>query len=629
MQIVLLYLTVLLLPGAISIWLARCSTHRFFYALLISISVFVLTQIPFRIGGGQLESWLILYTVTLFILFVLSAWRGLSFSKNLSLTENSLLGCVPGPIHISLITLLTTWSIVFYFIGPYTEVPSDFWGHLVRVQWELGAISSGRLSSYASTPIAVTLLNREYIHTLHALVWWALDVRPTQLAFGGQLVTTSIFIASIFLFSITQFPSQWSSTKKSILGFIAAALTVLALGTGNWAFIRYYAFAPVMLNLPLFFFGVILFIEFLKNSNFSLSQFLGLYSLLLICLSLIHIQEAIFLGIIVTLLASIAYSQLLLGRFDIWPANNFNRVKTLSVITITAVAVVAGLSLTLLPLQQSHPGVLFDLGQLSSYLTNVFILNPNRQLFSTIALSGLAAYAIATLNWRTITNSPYLIATLLLPFLTVFNPLFIEIWQRLLPTTLLWRFALLIPSGLVIAYVIGTYQINLKFKNIWVILISIIAVLCFIPINTEKIGVISSRLPSFIKLDQSQNIYWLDDVANFLNSQPRRIVRTDPVSSYVLRGMTNQRLPGRKFYPHTSGFDFNKYTFEEIKNWHENGYILVNLRDGAPSKSVISLNHWKKDELQTSRYYPKNFISVLNDAGFEIIWSQDYVYILK
>lgn len=629
MRIALFYFGILLLPGAISVWLARFRSHRFLYSFFISIAFFIFSQVPFRIGGGSLSSWIVFYGVSIVILIFVSAYHGLKVTEKDILQKNNLSLNFHSRHLALLITVMTVWLIIFSVIGPYTEVPSDFWGHLVRTQWELGAISSGQLPSYASSPLTLTLFNREYIHNLHALAWRAFDAKPSEVAYGAQLATTSIFTISLFFFSITQFPDRWSSVKKISLAITAVTLSILSLGSGNWAFIRYYAFAPVILNLPIFFLGLILFIQFLKNPQISLWNMLGWGIPILLCLALIHLQEAIFLGIFIFLITLLAYGQSLSSRFDLWSANNLQRISimalVLSILGIVTLSFVIG---TLPPLR-SHPGVLFDLGQFLPMLNGLLILDPSRQVFATIALSGTAAYIIVISNWRLILSSPYLTVAFLLPFLTIFNPLFIEFWQRLLPTTLLWRFSLLIPSGIALAYILGRQTECSSRPRTKKLLITLVSITCFIPIDIDRSGIFASRLPSLIPLNESQDIHWIEDVVEFLETQPRQTIRTDPVTSYVLRGMTNHLLPGRKFYSHTSGIDFSGLSMKQLIEVASSGLVLVNLRDGSDSKTVAALGHWKSNELEVSRFYPTDFISKLSKLGLKIIWQRDRIYILE
>ncbi|MEK9685652.1 MAG: hypothetical protein VW226_14000, partial [Rhodospirillaceae bacterium] len=150
----------------------------------------------------------------------------------------------------------------------------------------------------------------------------------------------------------------------------------------------------------------------------------------------------------------------------------------------------------------------------------------------------------------------------------------------------------------------------------------------FIPNNFGKTGLLSGRLPSFFPLTNSQNIRWLEDVAEFLDTQPRQVVHTDPVTSYVLRGMTGQLLPGRKFYPNTSGFNFSEMSADAIARL-DSGFLLINRRNGAASRTVAALPHWKEKELNVSRFYPDNFPDTLKRLGWNQLWEHGQVFVYE
>jgi len=622
------YLGVLLLPGAFVVWISRITEYRFFFALLFSVAAYVLSQIPFRVGGGSLYAWLGCYgfaVVATWVVSYLYRWRREQSIPNADLSTRSSWAF---PYVFALTGLLLSWFVVYGWIGAYTEVPSDFWGHLVRTQWELGAFNSGQIPRYASSFVSADLFNREYIHSLHALAWWALSLTPDQLAESAQLAMTTLFICSVFFFACALFPNNWSDAQKSTLAALATFLTVIALGIGNWAFIRYYAFAPVMLNLPLYFFGTLLVIQGLGGPVDKAVQRLISVLAILLLTALLHIQETIFLIVVSFVLIEVAFIQTLNGRFDIWPIENVIWIKRLALTSLVVAILLIGFVLTQYPVKFEHPGVLLDLGRFSELLRGALTLNPERQFLTVLGLSGIGAYVIASLNWRSISSSPYIVATLLLPFLTVFNPLFIEFWHRVLPTTLLWRFGLLIPSGFVLAYAIGAIWNGTQRQMKGDAFLLTIALALFIPTDFGKTGLLSGRLPSFFPLSNSQNIRWLEDVAEFLDTQPRQVVHTDPVTSYVLRGMTGQGLPGRKFYPDTSGYKFSEMSLDDISSLTDSGIVLLNLRNGSKSKTVQSLQHWGESELKVSRFYPDNLASLLSNKDLKVIWSKNKVYVL-
>ena len=120
---------------------------------------------------------------------------------------------------------------------------------------------------------------------------------------------------------------------------------------------------------------------------------------------------------------------------------------------------------------------------------------------------------------------------------------------------------------------------------------------------------------------------WLGDLVQFLETQPRQVIFTDPITSYVLRGLTSQILPGHKFYAHTSGIDFRQIAQEELLARFGDGLVVLNFRDGPDSKVTQALNHWDKKELMVTRFYPTGLRVNLDDQGFTLIWSNEKVFV--
>ena len=612
--------------------LAPVRRHRFLFSLAISLALFVFSQLPFRVGGGVLQDWLFLYAG-----LTVATWIGCAVAGRQSLTIFR-----KSPPHLSnpfvatssffpigiWLTCLLVWAVAYWLMGPYTEVPSDFWNHLVRIRWEFGRINAGELASYANHFPAYALLNREYMHGLHAGVWWVVGTNPAAFTWGSQLAVTLVFISATFWFFYAQMLSNWSERKRALTAALATALTTIWMGTGDWAFVRYYAAAPIMFTVPLFFLGVLIFVDYLNGTARRPALSLLLLCVILILQALIHIQEACLLLIFLFLISVVARLQIRFSQSNPWPQDFHHRIRLASQFFIM-VAVVAVLILLMIAEPRSqHPGVILKPATEIPLLRHLWIVDPSRQVWATITIGGSFSFFLLMTNWRETKYFPYILAGALLPLATVFNPIFIHFWDRLLPVTLLWRFTLFLPAGLLVAVAVGSLAERraVHWRPIKTAM-AVIALLLLLPIPYSPSSLVVNRAFSFVPLETRQSVEWLGDLVQFLETQSRQVIFTDPITSYVLRGLTSQILPGHKFYAHSSGVDFRKIVLKGLPEKFGDGLVVLNFRDGPDSKTTQTLNHWDKKELTVTRFYPTGFQKALEDQNFTLIWSNDNVFV--
>lgn len=523
---------------------------------------------------------------------------------------------------------LVVWVAAFWVIGPYTEVPSDIWNHLVRVGWEIGRINADEVSSYANRFPAVALLNREYIHSLHAGIWSISGATAGAFLWESQLVVTSVFITAVFCFFYEQMLARWPVHRRAITAGIATAATTIWMGTGDWAFIRYYALAPIIFSVPLVFLGVLIFIDYLKGAGSKLAGVVGSLVLILTLQALIHIQEAGILLVFLFLISIFARLQIHFDQASPWPKRCHQRIRIISQVAVMAVVVATPLLMIMIEPKTQHPGVILKPDTELPFLRDFWIVDPARQIWSTITVGGILSLLLIIMHWRVIRLFPYAVAGAALPFVTVFNPVFIHLWERLLPVTLLWRFVLFFPAGLLVALALGSLAERKtrqwKLPNLAA---PAIALLFLLPLPYSFPPLIVTRAFSFAPLHEHQTEAWLADLVEFLETQPRQMIFTDPVTAYVLRGLTGHILPGSKFYPNTSGFDFRETDSEDPQVLFRKGLVVLNFRNGADSRTTKALNHWDEEELVVTRFYPSGLQGQLQDQDFELIWSNRDVFV--
>jgi hypothetical protein len=628
----IIYLTILLLPGTIAVGLASLQRHRFLFSLAISLALFVFSQLPFRVGGGALQNWLFVYaglTVATWIGCGLAGRRWLTiFHKSPPHLSNPAAATSSFFATGVWLACLLVWGVAYWLMGPYTEVPSDFWNHLVRIRWELGRITAGELANYANNFPAFALLNREYMHGLHAGVWWVLGTNATEFTWESQLAVTLVFISAAFWFFYSQMLVNWSERKRALTAALATILTTAWMGTGDWAFVRYYATAPIMFTVPLLFLGVLIFVDYLKGIARSPAAAFFLLCAILALQALIHVQEAGLLLIFLFLTSIVARLQIRNSKADLWPKDSHHRIHTASQFFIMLAVVAVPILLMLVEPRSQHPGVILKPNTAIPLLRDLWIVDPSRQVWATITIGGLFSFFLLITSWRETRHFPYILAGALLPLVTVFNPIFIHLWERLLPVTLLWRFTMFLPASLLVAVAVGslTERVAGHWKSVKLAMAAL-ALFLLLPIPYSPSSLVVNRAFSFAPLKTRQSVEWLGDLVQFLETQPRQVIFTDPITSYVLRGLTSQILPGNKFYGHTSGIDFRQIAQEELLARFGDGLVVLNFRDGPDSKVTQALNHWDKKELMVTRFYPTGLRVNLDNQGFTLIWSNEKVFV--
>ena len=151
---VFIYATYLFLPGYLVLSAARIYRNRFFLSYGLSIGILVATfLLPFTLLGGNIYLWVGILHISLALII---------FCANLLYKKRALHRPADGEIGnlewdwwpvFGFLGILATFTLYHLIVGPYTEIPSDFWKHLSRVGIELQAISEG------ITPKRATIAN--------------------------------------------------------------------------------------------------------------------------------------------------------------------------------------------------------------------------------------------------------------------------------------------------------------------------------------------------------------------------------------------------------------------------------------------------------------------------------------
>jgi len=305
---------------------------------------------------------------------------------------------------------------------------------------------------------------------------------------------------------------------------------------------------------------------------------------------------------------------------------------------IPQAAMVLGLSLAVylwsrqnLPVQGPLRPWMIPLSSFVPFIDHLYVGNPSHQIYRSVTVWGLVVYALFLLHWRSFLPSRYLVAGMLLPVVTVFNPLFADLFIRYSDATPFYRFMYVVPLHIVAAYCIVEYVSRLKARD-WrgrIAAATGIAALVatLYPGGPLLPGNSYSRLHTLREIPAGNDYQQWRDVLGFLQSVEATRVISDPVTSYLVRAVTPHRAAGYKFHQAHVPLDRESDYYASFSG----ALLVLNHRDGGVSQNGRRARHWPADVLQVSRYYPDSIDKLVraHPRRFELIWERDRVRIYR
>ena len=369
----LIYGLYLFLPGYIVLSCAGTQRHKFLLSIGISISIVVLTLVPIYWIGGGISLWLgILHLVIAAVIGGVRLFPTLY--PNQKMGKVILSPLVPKRLYgLGFIFLLVSFGIYHVIVGPYTEIPSDFWKHLARVGVESSVIVDGILGN--SSTSTISKLGSSPIYIIHAIVAYLLGINPLELVAPVTLVTSCLFLGSIYWFTLGLLGRFGLGNVAQVAGgLLAAVLTFATLGTASFSYVRYYAYFPTIFAFPLIYATVVILLDFLGRPRNNGWQLL-LIPVFLATMWLIHRQEVL---LTLILMGSIVFVRGI--RSYVLPVETSTTLKRRArsslqfcLALLTFVTIYAFTTRTMAPWGPPH---VVDLGQFLPVLTGLPIDNP-------------------------------------------------------------------------------------------------------------------------------------------------------------------------------------------------------------------------------------------------------------
>jgi hypothetical protein len=627
---VLIYAVYLFLPGYLVLAASRIYKNKFLLSYSISISIIVATTVSFRLIGGTIYLWIgILHVVIAFLVFGANALYKEKSIRKLVKHQTSSFERNRWPVF-GCLGLLSIFSFYHLAVGPYTEIPSDFWKHLARVGTELHFLEEGDVAKLDGQRFGVSISSPIYL--VHAIIARLLLVSPIDLIPPATLVTSGIFMGSVYWFSFKLLERFDLDARYSVAGaLLAALLTLTSFGTASFSYVRYYAYFPTIFAFPLIYTSTVILLDYLEQPSRQIRKLI-LICLFLVVMTIIHRQEALLTFII---LAGITFVR---SARSLRPASGLSPILSMKARTsalfffvlLTIIAVYALFFRELRP--WGHTPHVIDAGQFFSPLADWPIDNPSFRFWDTLGFFGIIVYAWCIFKWKSLCRSDFLTAGMLTPLFTNLNPLYAWVYLHFGNSVGLWRTAYLIPLPMAAATLViltfssRTTSVTIDSRRILGLAMIALLALSQLPLNYQDTYNRTSKIPSLMPVDKKSGAdLWkdlIDSVEDIQNKYPIRRIVTDEITTFVLYTATWGRIywwPEHEYFPKHRG-DYQEDFLSSDFNY---SLLVINKRSGHQTSSARFSGHWPADVLDVTRHYPKNIDKFVaeNPELFELMWS--------
>ena len=273
------------------------------------------------------------------------------------------------------------------------------------------------------------------------------------------------------------------------------------------------------------------------------------------------------------------------------------------------------------------------------FFKNLYVLNPGFQFYNVVTAWGAFVFLLFILNIKKFRNNAFLMAGMLSPFFTVFNPFFVDLFLRHSWTESLWRLTFMVPLHFVAAYLfVNSIQLLREggfFKWVYSGLTVLLLVVLLFPIKSTFFENPHSRFLTLkpVRSDNSPQ-HW-NDLIQYLNGiEGKKRIITDPVTGYMVSALTKHHSARKKFHRHWGGYiefihdDYSQHPFDKY-----NGYLfIINKRNGGESETGRIAGHWPDKILQVENYYPseklEEYINT-NPERFNLLWEQNAIRVFS
>lgn len=639
MDFLAIYLLAMVVPGALLACVLGLHPNRAVASIALSLLVLVLTLLAARAAGLGTSGFGYLLAVVygVIILAAGGSWR----SGGAQWRFKPWAGISEGTPAV----VLAAAGAYMLWAGPYTEVPSDAWWHIGRINDQLHRVTAGSIGSLAGL---------DNIFNKFELYWYTLLAYFLHLSGRGlgesldyiAMGNTLLFCGGVYAFSFRIFdeivpsrPTRHAVAAASVFFFVAH------FGISVFSYVRYYVYAPTILNYIVYLAAVACVLTFLRQERGGYRH-LGVAVSLTVVAAMLHLQEAVFIGImagavvVVTVLARAGSGVLASAAgshrgYRGWLTADRATVSFwLFVIVYLLLHITAYVTIT-----RHNPlahGVMDDIRNYLPFLRNLYVLKPGHQFYQVVTVWGLVVYVLFLASWRRFSEAPFLRAGMLIPVLTVFNPVFNDLFLRYSWPEVLWRMCYMIPLPLLGGYFLvmackAGFERRATAARLAAPVTAAALLGLLLPVQSTFLVSPYSKIHTLKRVEAANDHRLWKDLIDFLSTRERTRIITDRVTGYVVNGLTHHVYGGYKFYDvarfKVDRDGYRKRDFMRKDEW----MVVINMRDGAPSMVGRHGGHWPEDIMQVSRLYSNEFLEYVRDrpALFERIWDSAEIEVYR
>ena len=233
--LIVIYAAVLFVPGYLVVTAFRIERYRFFLAYMLSLYVLFLTIAVAFLARIQMEFVVFLYAGFIIVLMMIVSVKWLwikRFSTNSCAFKALSIPKLPG-LHVAVpMTIVLIIAVHHGLVGPYTEIPSDFWKHLARTVDVYNFLEEKQYDISSKVFQAGGIW---YWYLTHAIVSRVLHIHPLESVTAITLVTSTSFILATYWFTLQICePLKLSRIGKIAVAGITSLLIVTTFGTATF-----------------------------------------------------------------------------------------------------------------------------------------------------------------------------------------------------------------------------------------------------------------------------------------------------------------------------------------------------------------------------------------------------------
>lgn len=641
MSFLTVYILAMVVPGTALVQALRLDTCRTAMAIALSLGVLVLTMVLARAVGLGVQG----FGYLLIAVYVATA-AGAAIAWWLRPPA-------PGPEEPGgfwegtwIVPVLTLGAVAAYvfWAGPYTEVPADAWHHIERIGDRFDHVV---IDASVGTVGTLGELFGKQAGYWYSIAAYFLYVTGAGFETGlGHLAAANTLLFSAGIYSFALYVFRDVVEHRWMRHWVAAATVLFFLtqfGISVFSYVRYYIFAPTLLSYIVYLAAVGCVLRFVRHEH-GAWRFPAAAAFLALVAALVHTQEAVF---IVVMSGAVILAACLLARRDgfrergLDAAAGTDRARR-RILVLLAIGAFVYLSIHVwayLEVMRHDPlnhGVMADIRNYVPFLQNLYILRPEHQFYQVLTVWGVFVYILFLARMRRFLASPYLVAGMAMPILTVFNPVFTDLFLRFSWPEVLWRMCYMIPLPFVGGYFLvrsltGAFRTPGALPRIGHLAIAAALVGLLLPIQTTYFNSPYSKIYTLAPVAAVNDHRNWRDLLQFLDTLERARIVTDPVTGYVIKGLTAHSYSGHKFHAvRTMRVDRDSYATIYFRD-KRGGLVVINMRDGAESDTGRYGRHWPADILKVSGHYSaafRDFVTERSDL-FDLLWEGDGIAVYR